>query len=249
MCSPKGKSSGNPSFLPLWPCSITVVPGLEPVKYKKAVVMEGSCMSVLFLWQHAPHQPVSLCAPEHSSPQASAHDADSYGSYAPLLAHPHTRRPKLCSLSKARKDVVIDGSSMSAPVSMRLSSPRSILCTSINSSASRCPGLSSFCTAEERIHHIFSCPGLSPFCAAEENSSLLILPWALVRLCSRRNPSRLFQLRADQMPGPPWEGQLMCTHFLSMHPSAQRTAAFTVARRGHLLGFTPYDTSHSHPYT
>ena len=25
------------------------------------------------------------------------------------------------------------------------------------------------------------------------------------------------QLRADQMPGSPWEGQLMCTFFLSMH--------------------------------
>ena len=24
------------------------------------------------------------------------------------------------------------------------------------------------------------------------------------------------QFRADQMPGPPWEGQLMCTLFLSM---------------------------------
>ena len=182
---------------------------------------------------------------------------------------------------------MIDGSSMSAPVSMRLSSPRSTLCTSINSSASRCPGLSSFCTAEEHIHHIFSCPGLLPFCSAEEISSHLFLPRTLVVLRGKRtHSSHLFlpralvllrggrefitslpaqgsrpsaqqkkihhvcssQVRADQMPGPPWEGQLMCILFLSMRPSAQHKATFIVAQCGHLLHFRPYNTTHSHPY-
>ena len=33
----------------------------------------------------------------------------------------------------------------------------------------------------------------------------------------KKNVHTIFssQLRADQMPGPPWEGQLMCTLFLS----------------------------------
>ncbi len=63
------------------------------------------------------------------------------------------RCPKLCSLSKARYIVVMLGSSISLALSMRLSSARSTLCTSMNSSASLCPGESSFCKPHITRHN------------------------------------------------------------------------------------------------